>query len=248
MVVVVSLAIAVVWLWLPRWLWLWLWLWPWESAGWSNRNIGLWERIFVSLACRRQTTTYTEQLTLTKPAMTSKPEDCRILSSRHVCLYFRFSRFVSVHVSTILTVWLFPSCCLYVAGHVASIRAGRVGGLLSGSWVDFRIILICGCGIFASQVRKRVNDFYCFSSVQYYIAPLHPLYWLMYSCIVRRILLFLMTHDDLIDIDEHTNTFSIMFTHNHLFSPNALTRLITLPLNKKYNITSHTLLFRHVTS
>lgn len=40
---------------------------------------------------------------------------------------------------------------LSFVAHVASVRAGRVGGLLSGSWGDFRIILMCGCGIFASQ-------------------------------------------------------------------------------------------------
>jgi len=40
---------------------------------------------------------------------------------------------------------------LSIAGHVASVRAGRAGGLLSGSWGDARIILMCGCGIFASQ-------------------------------------------------------------------------------------------------
>lgn len=37
------------------------------------------------------------------------------------------------------------------AAHVASVRAGRSGGLLSGSCVDFPIILMCGFGIFASQ-------------------------------------------------------------------------------------------------
>lgn len=43
------------------------------------------------------------------------------------------------------------SVILLVAAHVVSLRAGREGGLLSGSLQDLPILLLCGFGIFASQ-------------------------------------------------------------------------------------------------